>query len=367
MTSMPPPWDPDEGETDETRVLPREGETHVLPPSREEPTRVREDRLREDVVREEPRGPGPPPGAAPAPDRGLWPWLLLLLAIVVVGLAVLWWFTRDDGGSGQPGLKPVADVVGLQVEEARTRLTDEGFVVAVVRRPSDEAAKDVVVAQQPPGGTEAADGSTVGLTVSAGPATTTVPSVVGLPQAQATARLEDAGLKATAATVPSSEPEGVVVAQSPKAGEDAERGSNVRINVSGGPGTVAVPDVTGSALDDAVAALEQAGLAAAPTEVDSGEPAGTVVDQDPAAGAEVRRGSTVALSVSRGPQATAVPDVTGLAQEDATTQLEDAGFRVRVVEEAAPDPAQVGTVLRQVPPAGREAPPNAQVTIVVGV
>ena len=39
----------------------------------------------------------------------------------------------------------------------------------------------------------------------------------------------------------------------------------------------------------------------------------------------------------------------------------------RVVEEAAPDPDSVGLVLRQVPAAGREAPPGAQVTIVVGV
>jgi hypothetical protein len=38
-----------------------------------------------------------------------------------------------------------------------------------------------------------------------------------------------------------------------------------------------------------------------------------------------------------------------------------------VVEEATTQQAFVGRVLRQVPAAGREAPPGTQVTIVVGV
>jgi beta-lactam-binding protein with PASTA domain len=62
-----------------------------------------------------------------------------------------------------------------------------------------------------------------------------------------------------------------------------------------------------------------------------------------------------------------VPDVVDQTEADARDALEAAGFRVRVVEEGAPDPESVGLVLRQVPVAGREAPPGAQVTIVVGV
>lgn len=359
MTSMPPPWDPDEGETEETRILPEE-ETRVAPPPPPPPARSEvpePTRVRERVVEEEGPRRGP---------RELWPWLLLLLGLVLALLAALWWLSRDDGG-GEPELRAVPDVVGLEVAEARERLTAEGFVVEALRRASDEAPPETVFAQDPAAGTELEEGGTVRISVSVGPATTTVPSVVGLSQDDATQRLQQAGLEATAARVPSSEPEGVVVAQAPAAGEDVERGSSVRINVSGGPGAVTVPDVVGSPADEAVAALEQAGLRAEQSEVESDEPDGTVVEQDPAAGAEVGRGSTVQLGVSTGPQATPVPDVTGLAQEDAVAQLEDEGFRVRVVEEAAPDPAQIGTVLRQVPPAGREAPPGAQVTIVVGV
>ncbi len=179
--------------------------------------------------------------------------------------------------------------------------------------------------------------------------------------------LEAAGLRARAERVPSEREPGTVVAQVPRAGVELERGSAVRLNVSGGPGRIVVPDVTGADVGDAVAELEGAGLRVETGDVDSNEPRGTVVAQEPVSGIQVDRGASVRLDVSAGPRAATVPELSGLPEDEATTELESLGFRVRVVEEPAEQPASVGRVLRQVPAAGREAPPGTQVTIVVGV
>ena len=77
-------------------------------------------------------------------------------------------------------------------------------------------------------------------------------------------------------------------------------------------------------------------------------------------------GTTVTLSVSKGPAQSQVPDVSSQAEEDAVTTLEAAGFRVDVQREATDDPALDGFVLSQDPAGGSQADKGSTVTIVVG-
>lgn len=258
----------EEGETQETRILPTA------------PRRYAEER----VERPPPRRPS------------LWPWLLLLLALVLGGLAAVWYFTTQED---EAETRPVPGVVRLAEAQARARLEDEGFSVAL-RREANDAPAGIVFAQTPGAGRMLEEGSVVEIAVSEGPATATVPSVVGLPAEQAVARLEEAELEARPAEVFSEEPEGVVVSQSPEAGEEVRRDSAVRINVSQGTGETTVPDVVGQSRDEAVAALEDAELAATVVEVPSAEPEGTVVAQNPQGGQTVRVGSRVRVNVSTG-------------------------------------------------------------------
>jgi serine/threonine-protein kinase len=102
-------------------------------------------------------------------------------------------------------------------------------------------------------------------------------------------------------------------------------------------------------------------------DVDSDQPAGIVVRQDPAGGAQAASGSTVTLFVSNGSQAGAeVPDVTSQAEADAIATLENAGFEVSVVDEQTTDPNSEGIVLSQDPPGGTTAEAGETVTIFVG-
>jgi serine/threonine-protein kinase len=81
----------------------------------------------------------------------------------------------------------------------------------------------------------------------------------------------------------------------------------------------------------------------------------------PTAGTEVPKDSPVVLIVSAGPQLVDVPDVVGLSAEEATTRLTEAGFRTRVRQLSATEPA--GTVGAQKPGGGSRAPRGQVVQI----
>ena len=172
--------------------------------------------------------------------------------------------------------------------------------------------------QNPGSDTKADDGSTVKLLVSKGPSQATVPNAVGLPQAEARDRLVNAGFKVTSAQVFSDEQAGNVVAQSPAAGARVAPNSTVRINVSKGAGTVAVPSVVGTTVDQAQSQLTAKGFKSAVTHVQSDSPADTVVGQNPSGG-QAPKGSTVQLSVSNGQPTTTTTSSTTTVTTPTTT------------------------------------------------
>ncbi len=129
---------------------------------------------------------------------------------------------------------------------------------------------------------------------------------------------------------------------------------------------VAVPDVIGKTEAEATQALEDAGLSVGDVG-EASDPAaepGTVLRQDPAAGEEVDEGSAVGLTLSSGPAAAQVPDVTGMTEAEARGTLRDAGF-VSVSASQYDLTAPVGEVLAQLPDAGQEAAPGSPVGLLV--
>ena len=106
--------------------------------------------------------------------------------------------------------------------------------------------------------------------------------------------------------------------------------------------------------------------AVAREDVEDSAAAGIVVGQNPTAGTQQGKGSTVTLQVSQGPATSQVPDVTSLAEADAAAQLQQSGFEVSVVEEIVDDATLDGKVLSQDPEGGTDAEPGTAVVIVVG-
>jgi len=242
-----------------------------------------------------------------------------------------------------------------------------GLKPNVIRKNNADVEKGRVYDQQPGAGEKLPRGNVVTIYVSLGVPFRSVPDVVGESQADAEAALEARGLRADAHTVPSNQPEGTVVAQSPSAGERVREDSVVRINVASGPQPVAVPSVVGRSYSDALAELQAAGFAVRRVDVESPQPAETVVDQDPGPNTVQPKSSTVTLKVSKGPSTNAVPDVTGLDQDTATGTLRSAGFQVAVQQRDTTDPTEDGIVLSQAPSSGKQVSIGSTVTIVVGV
>ena len=139
---------------------------------------------------------------------------------------------------------------------------------------------------------------------------------------------------------------------------------DVNLTVSGGPGQVEVPDVTGQPRDEAEQAMDEAGLGVTVETRNSSEvPVDAVIETDPAAGESVRRGSEVTLVVSSGPGQVAVPPVVGQTQSAAEQQLSARGLESSASEQNSDRPA--GEVLSQSPDAGTRVDPGTTVELVV--
>jgi eukaryotic-like serine/threonine-protein kinase len=190
-----------------------------------------------------------------------------------------------------------------------------------------------------------------------------VPAVVGLREAEAAERLRADGYPADVRRAVNPAQVGRVIRQTPSAGAELEPGKTVVIIVARRPNTVDVPRVVGLDVADAFERVQAAGLRAKSADVFARQAKGRVVRQRPPAGAEARRGGSVVLSVSKGPQLVAVPAVMGQTEAAATAALRRVGLRVNIVRVPAPGPVAEGTVVAQNPKGGVRAPKGSTVRL----
>jgi beta-lactam-binding protein with PASTA domain len=127
-----------------------------------------------------------------------------------------------------------------------------------------------------------------------------VPNVVGKSEQDATQALSQAGFNVgnIKTDTASTQPAGTVIRQSPGGGSQAKPGTSVDLTVSGG--AVTVPSVVGESQGQAISELSQAGLTYTVVTVPEqpGVAPGTVLNQNPAAGATVPPQTQVTLQVT---------------------------------------------------------------------
>ena len=312
------------------------------------------------------------PGDAPPFDpsrkrRGpVWPWLAglgALLALAVVGFFLYEPILDQFGGTDQVA---VPYVVAIQEALARNEISDKGLQPRVRRISNSDVEEGLVFAQRPTQGKRVDPGTVVTIDVSSGKPEVSVPSLVGQSRDSAVAALTQLGLVAQVAEVNSDREEGTVTAQSLDPGTVVVEGTRIRINISKGPKPVVVPNVVNQPYEQAALELRRNGFGVTRVDVASDLTEGIVVDQDPSGDSEATRGTTVTLSVSKGPSTVAVPDVTTQDVSIAQVTLEDAGFRTSVVFEDVDDPSFDGIVMSQDPVGGSRAAPDSVITLFVG-
>jgi eukaryotic-like serine/threonine-protein kinase len=197
--------------------------------------------------------------------------------------------------------------------------------------------------------------------------TVVVPSVTGQEEQGAGTTLRKAGLDpvpslSTSPTVRV----GLVMSQSPAAGDSVDKGSHVTIVVSSGPATVNLPDVAGLSAAKAAATLSSAGFkptrkAQASKEV----PSGTVIATEPPANTEVQAGRAVTMLVSSGPEPVGVPDLTGQTLTAAEATLKNDGLTLGAITHKTSSTQQPETVLAQSPVSGKSIPAGGRVNLTV--
>ncbi|HUZ82001.1 MAG TPA: Stk1 family PASTA domain-containing Ser/Thr kinase [Gaiellaceae bacterium] len=312
------------------------------------------------------RAPGYYDYEEPPGGRSIWPWLLAL-GLIIAGAAGGWFLymkIQDQLNSNKPIAVP--DVMLMARPLAVVKLQQAGLNPIVVKATSATVAKGQVSGENPGGGSKVGKGSTITLTVSSGKPQAVVPNVVGQDATSAVAALAQLGLNPKITRIYSGAQQDTVTAQQPAAGDKVDTGTTIHINVSRGPKPVTVPDVTTQPYANAKSALNGLGFVVTRVDVASDMAQGTVVSEDPPAGTPVPQGSTITLSVSKGPASTQVPDVTGSNQANAEAILTGAGLTPAVIYDPVTDPSQDGIVQSEDPKAGSPAKSGEVVTIHVG-
>lgn len=262
-----------------------------------------------------------------------------IVAAVILGIVIIvivaWFLVKNNDGGNDPKPGPEATVaptdgatptlpvnpagenykvpyvVGLTKDDAIASLKNSDpdvFIDYSDEEYSDKYDAGEVMKQYPEAGNDYTKGSTVLLTISAGPETIPVPNLSNLTEENAEKKLTEKGLKMEAKTVPSDEIEkGRVVSTLPDRDAPVYVGDTIQVFISDGPTNkqVAVPDLLGKTESEAKTLLNQNGLELGSVDYESSDNygEGKVFSQDYSMGTMVDKGTAIDISISTGPPA----------------------------------------------------------------
>ncbi|MGE5698206.1 MAG: Stk1 family PASTA domain-containing Ser/Thr kinase [Candidatus Sericytochromatia bacterium] len=194
-----------------------------------------------------------------------------------------------------------------------------------------------------------------------------IPSVKDQSSADAIATLQNKGFKVRTLQKPDSTiaPDHVI-STDPGAGEAAEQGSEVTLNISTGPEQREIPDVSNLSYSDAVRRLTAAGfgkVTQVPTP-STPEQRDRVIGTNPPANQTAPVTFEISVLVGTGPANVDVPDVTGQTEDRARATLTAAGF-TNIISAPADSPRAAGSVLGTTPPAGQSVPKDSVIQLQV--
>ena len=198
-----------------------------------------------------------------------------------------------------------------------------------------------------------------------------VPDLQGLFAPEASARLEEEGLKMTIGDSLHHEtiPANAVVDQNPSVGQLVKKGRRIVLTVSKGPRYYEVPDVRRVSLREARLQLEGNQLKIGQILYRSSDalPEGAVVEQSPPPGAQLALGSSVELQVSNGSLAALkhVPDLIGISIGVVEDTLRKYELRIGHIATRIDAQKRVGTVLAQSPTSEQRIPRHSRIDLVV--
>ena len=286
--------------------------------------------------------------------------------IVILG-GIIFLISTLGGSSGVS----VPNVKGVTCDVAKLKLEEAKFIVAFNPPETVCDATNIVSGQVPASGDLAKTGEAITLVFPVAQAD--VPPLLGLTVEAAQAAVEGAGFVFAKGpdVIDKTYAIGQVAVQTPGGMTKLAKGQTVTVNVSGGTGQLAVPNVViGQTTESA-----QTFLIAEPYKfvvTVTPEPSATVlkgivIRTDPVQGTLVDAASPITIFVSSGPAPVAMPNVKGQTEAAAVASLNKIGITATVeyVDLAAGN-ANVGKVIAQDTAAASMVNPGSAVVLTVG-
>ncbi|RDI48342.1 Stk1 family PASTA domain-containing Ser/Thr kinase [Nocardia mexicana] len=201
-----------------------------------------------------------------------------------------------------------------------------------------------------------------------GPEMVAVPDVSNKSSQQAQNELKNAGFNvSTQDKADSKVAIGNVIGTQPISGSRADKGSTVTVLVSKGPEQVPVPQLAQQTLQQAEQQLKASNLrmdSEIKRDWSSVEDKDKVIKQEPTPGSRIDAGSTVTITLGKGPEQVRVPDVVGQTIDIAEPNLtQSAGFKVVIQKVTSSRPG--GEVLSTDPAGGSMADRGSTITVQV--
>jgi serine/threonine-protein kinase len=223
---------------------------------------------------------------------------LVLLLLLLIGLIIAALVFGPRLFSSPPEQQSVPTITGLTRNQAEQAIRDGGLTVGeITTAASRDVARGRVISQRPQAGDLVDPESAVDFVVSEGKPQIELPDVVGQSKDDAASQLRDEGLRVVLSQRDTDDPVDEVVEMQPPAGTEVAEGSKVTLFWSDGPEEV--PRVVGKTEQEATRLIEAAGFEVSRvTDSTTKAEKGTVLQQSPAAGRTLDRGSPVTIVVS---------------------------------------------------------------------
>lgn len=290
-----------------------------------------------------------------------WPWVMLGLLALLAGAGFIGYQVLVGGEVNHD----IPELRGEPKDEAVSMLNELGFEIVPQDGRDDEIAAGNVIGTEPAAGESLEEGSEVVLITSLGPTTVPRPDdLIGETVEVARSELISRGLVPGAETGRNDETieAGLVIAiDLPDTTVDVPKGTTVDMVVSTGPALRVIPDdLVGQEYAEVEEILKGMGLeieqsTAFDNEIEKGLVAGT----EPGASEEIKRGETVTVILSDGPEPVTIPpEIINVSFDEAEEILQNLGFRVSLSSGTTDQP-----VCGSNPSAGQALQPGSTVAL----
>lgn len=234
-------------------------------------------------------------------------WTMIIYGIIAALIVATVILVGVISSSLEPTMVKVPDIEGMNYEDAKALLNENGlYAVITAIEYNEEIADGIVIRQEEDPNSQLQKGSDVHFVVSKGSGTAEVPGLVDLTEAEAVALLQPFGITLRISSEFSDDvEEGHIIRQFPDAGERVSLGSEIAVTLSKGRDIeyVEVPDVRGERFFAATRELNAAGIIINEVTREYSEyyEVDTIISQSIEPGEEVEKDTPIDLVISRGP------------------------------------------------------------------